>query len=326
MFHVKLITVYILLLLTVIYTSKFFQWTDNPNERKIHIKPTINTGGLIIYFFYLFVISQREYNHNIELIISIGFFIALGGFIDDRINLRPLSKILFILIPSIFLIYNGFSIQDLGKYEHVGMINLGKFEIPFIILAIGLLVNATNYIDGIDGFLLSFFITCITYYIFIINDKDTINLLIIFLIPLFLNLLLNLFPSGSNFKLFNGDAGSLFFGFFLCFITIDLYKSFEIHPVYLIWPLWYPVYDFLHVNINRILNKKSIFVPDRSHFHQYIFYKFKKNHFISLIVLNILNISVIIFGYLVSNFSKLISLILFILSFFIYSWIRKLLK
>ena len=123
---------------------------------------------MIIYLFYLSVIYFFEFNYNIELIISIGFFICLIGFIDDRINLNPSIKIIFILIPSIYLIFNNIQINDLGNYEYIGLIDLGKFQIPFLILALGLLINATNYIDGIDGLLLAFYM-CLSQLLYFFN-------------------------------------------------------------------------------------------------------------------------------------------------------------
>ena len=133
-----------------------------------------------------------------------------------------------------------------------------SFELPFLILATGLLINATNYIDGVDGLLLVFFTCCLGYYIFLIDDTKTIYLIKLLLIPVVLNLILNMFPSKSKFKFFSGNTGSLFIGFFISFLTIELYSGFNIHPVYLIWPLWYPVYDFLFVSLNRVIIKKSI--------------------------------------------------------------------
>ena len=191
--------------------------------------PTMNTGGLILYLFFLSVVSQGEFNHNIELIVSIGSFVCLAGFIDDRINLTPSSKIMFLVIPSLYLILNGVSINNLGNYEIIGVLELGKFKIPFLLLSIGLLINATNYIDGIDGLLLIFFISCLAYYIFLIDDNKTINLLKIFICASFLNLILNLLPSKSKLKLFSGDAGSLFIGFFISFVTIELYNNFTVN-------------------------------------------------------------------------------------------------
>ena len=160
--------------------------------------PTMNTGGLILYLFFLSVVSQGEFNHNIELIVSIGSFVCLAGFIDDRINLTPSSKIMFLVIPSFYLILNGVSINNLGNYEIIGVLELGKFKIPFLLLSIGLLINATNYIDGIDGLLLIFFISCLAYYIFLIDDNKTINLLKIFICASFLNLILNYYHLNLN--------------------------------------------------------------------------------------------------------------------------------
>ena len=259
MLIVKFDLIYILISSGIIYLSRYLGYFDKPNKRGIHKIPTINTGGLIIYFVFLALVSQTELNHNIELIVSIGFFICLTGFVDDRINLNPSNKILLIIIPSIYLILNGVSISDLGQYEYIGKLELGKFEIPFLLLAVGLLINATNYIDGIDGLLLTFFSSCLTYYIFLIDDTKTVNLLKFFLAVSFLNLILNLFPAKNKFKIFNGDSGSLFIGFFISFVTIELYNSFKIHPVILIWPLWYPVYDFLFVTFNRLI-KKNLFL------------------------------------------------------------------
>ena len=322
MLIVKFALIYILISSGIIYLSRYLGYFDKPNKRGIHKIPTINTGGLIIYFVFLALVSQTELNHNIELIISIGFFICLTGFVDDRINLNPSNKILLIIIPSIYLILNGVSISDLGQYEYIGKLELGKFEIPFLLLAVGLLINATNYIDGIDGLLLTFFSSCLTYYIFLIDDTKTVNLLKFFLAVSFLNLILNLFPAKNKFKIFNGDSGSLFIGFFISFVTIELYNSFKIHPVILIWPLWYPVYDFLFVTFNRLIKKKSIFKADNSHLHHVINNKFNGDRILPLIIFLLTNSSIIFLGYKISEISKLLSLSVFIIGFIFFFIIR----
>ena len=325
MLTIKFTIIYILISSAIIYLSKYLGYFDKPNKRGIHKIPTINTGGLIIYIFFLSVISQGEFNFNIELIVSIGFFVCLTGFIDDRINLNPSSKIVLLIIPSIYLILNGISISDLGQYEYLGNLELGKFRIPFLLLAIGLLINATNYIDGIDGLLLTFFLSCLIYYVLLIDDAKTINLLKLFIMASFLNLILNLLPSKNKFKVFSGDSGSLFIGFFISFITIDFYNSFNIHPVILIWPLWYTVYDFLFVSINRLKNKRSIFKPDNTHLHHVIINKFNGNKISPIILFLLANSLVILIGYKLSEFSKLLSLCIFIIGFILFFIMRSLL-
>ena len=322
MLTIKFAIIYFLLSSAIIFLSKYLRYFDKPSKRSIHKIPTINTGGLIIYFFFLSVISQGEFNHNIELIVSIGFFVCISGFIDDRINLNPSSKIILVIIPSIYLILNGISISDLGKYEYLGNLELGKFKIPFLLLAIGLLINATNYIDGIDGLLLTFFLSSLTYYMFLIDDAETISLLQFFILGGLFNLILNLLPSKNKFKVFSGDSGSLFIGFFVSFMTIELYNSFNIHPAILIWPLWYPVYDFLFVSANRLMSKKSIFKPDNTHLHHVINRKFNGNKFLPLILFLIVNSLIISLGFKISEISKLLSLSVFITGFIIYFIVR----
>ncbi len=321
--YLKFLLIYLTLASVIILCSNYYSFFDNPNsKRKIHSVSTLNTGGLIICLFFLVTIFLEKFNPKIELIVLTGVIICAVGFIDDRIDLTPSIKVALIILPSIFLIFNGISITDLGVYEYIGKINLGNFSIPFLILAIGLLINATNYIDGVDGLLLVFFSSCLIYYMFLIEDNSTIKLIKIFIIPVILNLILNLLPVKTKLKIFNGNTGSLFIGFFISFITIELYGGYNIHPAFLIWPLWYPVYDFLFVSIYRLIKKKSIFDADNSHLHHYMLKKFNNNHLKTIIVFFSFNSLIIYFGYFVSDISKFLSLIMFALIFLVYFFLR----
>ena len=326
MLPINLTILYSLLLLFTVLISKKLNFYDKPDFRKIHKSQILNTGGVAIYIYYLIVVNFFEFNHNIELIISIGLFVCMIGFIDDRKNLNPSVKIIFIIVPSAYLILKGINIYDLGNYEYLGILGLGKFQLPFLILATGLLINATNYIDGVDGLLLTFFICCLGYYTFLIEEPNTISLIKILMIPVILNLIMNLLPTKTNLKIFSGNTGSLFIGFFISFLTIELYNSFSIHPVYLIWPLWYPVYDFLFVSTNRAILKQSIFSADNSHLHHKILNKFNNSHLKTVLLFFALNVLIIYLGYMVSNFSKFFSLIIFIFGFFLYFTVRFKLK
>lgn len=322
MYSLKLIFLYFVIFIFTILISKKLKLYDKPNVRKIHTIRVYNTGGVILYFYFLGVVALYELNHSVELIVSIGFFVFILGFIDDRINLSPFIKIAFIIFPSLYLILQGLSINNLGIYEQIGLISLGKFQVPFLILSLGLIINATNYIDGTDGLLLTFFISCLTYYALLIDDYKTISLIKILIFPLIINLILNFIPSKKGLKFFSGNAGSYFIGFFIGFLTIIIYNEFNIHPVYLIWPLWYPVYDFLFVSLNRIIKKKSIFFADNSHLHHKILNYFRKNHIKTLFLFFFLNSIVIYLGYLISNYSKILSLISFIIVFPAYYALR----
>ena len=49
------------------------------------------------------IVNFFEFNHNIELIIAIGFFVCVVGLIDDRMNLSPSSKIYFSLLYHLYI-------------------------------------------------------------------------------------------------------------------------------------------------------------------------------------------------------------------------------
>ena len=314
---------YLLILCSIILISIKFSFYDIPNIRKLHKKKTLNTSGLSLYIFLLIVISFYEYSYNLELIISYGFFIILFGFLDDRKPLSPGVKIICLILPSIFLLLNGLALNNLGEYEYIGLIKLGKFTFIFRLLAVGLLINAYNYVDGIDGLLSSLAISTIVYIIFLVDDANVNKLLLYLLIPLIINLIFNLLPQSNNFKIFLGDCGSLFLGFFIAFLLIYVANFHAIHPAYLMWSCWYPVFDFLYITIKRILNNKKFYEPDNEHLHHIILRKLKQKKIITLVLINFINTLTLIMGYQITiNIGKIYSLVFFILLFFLYSLTR----
>tara|TARA_A100001234_G_scaffold42065_1_gene34358 strand:+ start:603 stop:1604 length:1002 start_codon:yes stop_codon:yes gene_type:complete len=312
-----------------ILISKRLNLVDIPSSRKIHKLNIVNTSGFISSLFLLFVVKLSEFSVELENIIIAGFFVSIIGFIDDRIELKPSTKIILILMPCVYLILHGFELTDLGKYEIIEIIYLGKFSFFFTLLASILLINAINYTDGTDGLLISYCLISILYFYFL-SDKQS-QYLQIFLILIFILIVLlifNFLPAKSGFKSFLGDSGSLFFGFLISFSMIYLYKYEKVHPAYLIWATWIPIYDFLFVTFLRVKNKVSFSVPDNSHFHHYIFKLFSKSHLKTFLSISLINSVVIFVGYFICLiFGKIYSLTLFVILFPFFCLIRaKLLK
>jgi UDP-GlcNAc:undecaprenyl-phosphate GlcNAc-1-phosphate transferase len=321
---IKLIFIYSLILIITILISKRFELFDYPNSRKLHAKPIMNTSGVSLYIF-LFILTYFEVyslSNEIKLIIYTGSFIFLIGFIDDRFNLSAKNKLILILIPIIFLISQNLFLDNLGYYESFGLLKLEKFGIIFTVLACCLLINAYNYVDGLDGLLLGIIQIGIIYIYLIINDENTKFFLKILSIPIIINLIFNFLSIKSYYKIFLGNNGSLFLGFIMSFLIINLNINQKIHASYLIWTCWYPVYDLLQVTISRIKSKKKFYFSDTKHFHHYVLSYFNNSHIKSTITLLLLNALIILIGYSVANhLGKLISLILFIILFFMYFFI-----
>lgn len=296
---------------------------DIPNKRKLHKSKIVNSGGIIIFLFYLIIIKNFEFNNVLEQLIIIGFLIIIVGFVDDRNNLSPALKLILLSLPSAYVIISdNFVISSLGNYDILGTLLLGKVALIFTFLSVILLINSVNYLDGIDGLLLSFVATKFIYFIFLTEDKNIHLLIYYLLIPVIINLIFNFFSFGKNLKVFNGDAGSLFFGFLISFFLIYFNLYLDIHPITLAWSVWLPIYDFLYMTLYRLVNKKNIYEPDNNHFHHIILKKFNNNHFSTVVVITIINIVVLLTGFFASKVSKDFSFLLFIFLFVVYVALR----
>jgi len=322
------VSIYLSILILTLIISRYFKFFDIPGERKIHKKKILNVSGISTFIFLMYVVSTTEYSARIENIIIAGLLIVIIGFIDDRINLSPITKLISIFFPIFFLINNEFYITDLGYYEQIGKIYLGKFGIIFTILSVALLTNSYNYIDGLDGLLCGITISSLTYLIYLIlyigdADLNIVKLLQTIIIPLSINIIFNFLPSTNKFKTFMGNGGSLFIGFFISFLLIYMYKIKGIDPAYLIWACWYPVYDFLYVTFYRIKKNKKFFKADKMHFHHKVLKLNRNSHLKSFFIINLLNIIIIILGFIISiYFGQLYSLITYTILFIFLSLIR----
>ena len=141
---------YLVIIFLTILVSKKFSFYDVPDQRKIHKSKIINTSGVALYIYLLILISIHEFSYEIELIISYGIFLAIFGFLDDRISLSVNIKLICIIIPSIFLILNGFELKNLGSYKYIGILGLGKFDIIFTLLSVGLLISIQAGLSACD--------------------------------------------------------------------------------------------------------------------------------------------------------------------------------
>lgn len=326
-FYINLFIISILTFLINFLINKFsnkYGYLSFPTKRNVHDIGTPYMGGITIILIILFTVKNMSFEKNYEIIILYSIPVVIIGLIDDIKDLNPNQKLTFISLPVLYLIFfENMIIADLGSYEFIGTIHLGKFGPIFTILAILLFVNAFNYTDGVDGLAITQFLVFICYINYLIDDKSIsyalINLMVIYTVILICN-----FSNIKNIKTFLGDSGSLMTGFLISFLTILAYVKFQIHPIKLAYALSYPVYDFLRVNIIRLKNKKKLFQPSKDHLHHLILFKFTKNHFKVTLIITFYTIITIGFGNLIFFYlNSFFSLTFFVLNFFIYFFLIK---
>ena len=297
---------------------------DIPNNRKNHKINANLIGGLILILNFILFVFILDFDKSLNSLLSCSVLVGLIGLIDDKYNLNVTNKLILLFFPIILIVLDGQVLENLGKYNFIGILNLGSFAPIFTILASYLFINATNYIDGRDGVLITLFFFINLKLIFLINNTNEVSqhLLIYINIILIVLLFFNI-NNNKNFKIFLGDSGSLIIGFFLSFILIYLANKEIAHPILLASTITVIVFDFLCISIERLLkNTGNIFTPDNSHIHHLVFKKTKSN-LITLLIINSINILFFLTNYCLFLIFDLLAIISFVVEFFVFFILRK---
>lgn len=321
---IQIIVFQLIISITIIELSKRLGFLDVPNNRKSHKQPTPYTGGVVLSVVFLYIVFLTDYEQkDLNLTLSYLSLAAAAGFIDDKFQVNPGTKIILQSIPIFLLIDNNIYLHDLGSYQGFGTLSLGSFDKIFTLFACLFLINSSNYSDGIDGLLtLITFLIIISFSFYLFFFKHIqLDYLLIISVPFAMFFFFNL--SNGKFKVFLGDSGSNLIGYLLSFLSIILYNEYKLHPAVIIWPLAYLVYEFLSVNILRILLDTKIFKPGYDHLHYELKKILKTSNLVILFIIIKINLILSCIGFLINHFLNYkLSLLFFVILFFIYLYLK----
>lgn len=221
-------------------------------------------GGIAIYAAFLIAISAAIFLKELGglrvlgLIVSSGIIMVLG-LIDDANELRPSLKVIGELLGIGVLVAFGFTtrIASLPIWANV---LITVFWVLFV-------TNAFNLLDIMDGLASGLIIIIsLTFLSIAVINRDSFSMFILIaLIGAHLGFLKYNYPPA---KVYMGDAGSLFSGFLLAAVAINInYTPIE-RPVALFAPilaLSLPIYDTIFLTIMRIRKKIPIFSKSNDH-------------------------------------------------------------
>ncbi|GAA0728223.1 MraY family glycosyltransferase [Clostridium malenominatum] len=244
------------------------------DKRRIHKKPTPLLGGLAIYMSFIISVLLKvgPLTRAQKGIIIGATIILIGGFLDDKYEIKPLVKLLFQLSSAGILIVYGVKISLItNPFPGVAQwLDLGYLSIPLTILWVVGVTNSINLIDGLDGLAAGVaLISCFTLFIitlFTIKTRFEAAYLTIALCGAILGFLPYNFNPAS---IFMGDTGAQLLGFLLASISIEgAIKSAAAFAISVpILALGLPIYDTLFAMIRRKINGKPIMEADKGHLH-----------------------------------------------------------
>ena len=285
--------VYLLLVtfLSLIFKKRgmFLNYSGDIHQSFSNKKNIPLTGGLFVLIPIVFFLNDLFINFFIVSIYLIGFFS------DRKILVSPKKRFLIqCILVLLFVIIFDIKINS-SRIELFDIILNNKiFAIPFSAFCLLILINGSNFIDGLNGLLISYtiIILLILAKLSLIDSSIISNqsiYLIIFI--LLLLLLLNIFNI-----LMLGDSGAYLLGFFMGFIIISSHASNpNISPYFFISLIWYPCFENLFSILRKINREFSPLKPDSKHLHQLVFFFLTKKFNFKLIISNNLSSAIICF-------------------------------
>lgn len=250
-----------------------FKLIDVPDERKVHKKIMPRSGGisvfltfLITYLFLEIVFDPFTNPIFVHFLICCALIFTLG-LMDDKFNLPAKMKFVVQTVIAIYFSINVYAIQTIHLPFFEGPFDLGILSIPFTVFWIVGITNAFNLIDGLDG--LASGVAGIASLSFFLVSLMLGNILVAFLSLILSGALFGfLFFNSHPAKIFLGDSGSLFIGFFMAAISVLELK--QVAVVSFVTPIlifFIPISDTLYAIVRRKIQGKPIFQADKFHLH-----------------------------------------------------------
>ncbi|MBC5810286.1 MAG: undecaprenyl/decaprenyl-phosphate alpha-N-acetylglucosaminyl 1-phosphate transferase [Candidatus Eremiobacteraeota bacterium] len=270
------------------------QFVDVVDDRRMHAEPKPRLGGLAIYLGFAFALfvsigvalktsptlfHRADDIHDALGLLFGGTMIVIVGVWDDVMGMRARTKFISQLVVAVVsmsygFIISGFDVPFVHQYVNVPI----WIGIPLTALWYIGMMNAINFLDGLDGLLAG--VTAISgLFLFAIAIGHG-HLVPALILCALVGAATGFLPYNFNpAKIILGDTGSLFIGYVFATVSIIVTAKVAI-TVSLLVPLValaLPVVDTAVAIGRRLRAGRSIASPDRGHLHHLLIFKFGLN-------------------------------------------------
>lgn len=263
----------------IVRLARKINFVDKPEARKMHLKSVPLMGGLSVALGFVLLCvydvalsAGRYFDAPMLGYLAGSVLIVIIGLVDDRRGMRPLIKMGGQIVVSLLFIFSNFSLAQLAS-----MFGSIFITLPILVLWMVGLMNALNFLDNMDGIISGMAgILGLGFFAFALTNITSSNHQAMALIAL-----ISLSFAGSTFgflpynfnpaKIFLGDAGSMFIGYFLSSMGILMAqfagnkyndKMFYLLPVLL---LSYAIFDISLVSYTRRRDGRHVMQGGKDH-------------------------------------------------------------
>jgi len=238
-----------------LYMAKKSGAIDMPQERSVHKTPIPRLGGMSVWLaFTLATFRSMEFSPRFVGMLTSSTIIYVLGAIDDIKKLSAISRLFFQILAASIVFFFGLKITFTSGHGFSGELISFILTVTWIV---GIL-NAFNFMDGIDGLAASMGLICsLLLLVMCINTGQ------------FSAAILSAALSGACIgflrynwnpaSIFLGDGGSTFIGFLLgCLAIYATWGNDKVLPAFAgpLLILGIPIFDLFYTTISRIKNGK----------------------------------------------------------------------
>lgn len=204
----------------VAYRVMGWRWLDRPNGRSAHRQATplgggagVVTGAIVPMVYILLSGAGADEASRIAILIGLGLVIALIGLVDDLRDISPGVK--FFLIGLVCLAGAAF-LYPVSSFA----LDHGQVHLPVVLAVAGtalwlfVMANGVNFMDGCDSLIVLSAIAGVLMLAFLSLSAGNAIAALLAISPV-LGLLGFAPLNWSPARMFLGDSGSLFIGFWL---------------------------------------------------------------------------------------------------------------
>lgn len=259
---------------------------DYSDHKKLGIS---NNSPVIIGGIYLAIVLLIFLPDNYFAIKVISISILSLGLLSDK-NLLPNPKIrlfLQILILLIFVSLENLNINTLSFEFLDNLLKNNFFNFFLTVFCFAILLNGSNFLDGLNGLLSGYYIFVLLSVIYIHLTPNNVEIIDLEFVKLLLLSLVVFYFFNIFGLVYLGDGGSYLLSFLVGFILIKAnQENIFISPYYVAAMLWYPAFENLFSLIRRTYKKSNVSYADKLHLHQLIFRYFKTNKIFGKKIIN----------------------------------------
>lgn len=262
---------------------------DQPNARSSHTQPTPRGGGIAIVLAVLLALLIGSFLLPVlalpQALVGASALVALVGFFDDHKPLPASTRLLVQGLAAAWLVWSVSGLAPVPVFGHSLQLGLGGYVFAWLFLV--WFLNLFNFMDGIDGIAGS---QAVTVFLaaalchMLAGPAPAVGLAALLAAVACFGFLLWNWPPA---RIFMGDAGSGFLGFFIA--ALALQAAAGAGRLFWCWVLLMGVFvvDATLTLLRRLLRGERVFDAHRCHAYQHASRRYGSHRAVTLAIIAI---------------------------------------